>query len=60
MFPFLSKTPRFQKILDFGGMFAENKLYLEKLYNLNITYDVVETKKSYVTWLKVLIIVLFL
>lgn len=32
------------KILDFGGIFAENKLYLENLYNLKIVYDVVETK----------------
>ena len=32
------------KILDFGGMFAENKLYLEKLYNSEFVYDVVETK----------------
>ena len=41
---FILKHQRLPKILDFGGMFAENKLYLEKLYNLNITYDVVETK----------------
>ena len=32
------------KILDFGGMFAENKFYLEELYKLKFVYDVVETK----------------
>ena len=41
---FILRHQRLPKILDFGGMFAENKLYLEKLFNLNIIYDVVETK----------------
>jgi len=41
---FILKHQKLPKILDFGGMFAENKLYLERLCNLKITYDVVETK----------------
>ena len=41
---FLNNNKEFPKILDIGGMFAEDKLYLEKLFNLNFTYDVVETK----------------
>ena len=41
---YLKNNSKIPKILDFGGMFAENKLYLEKLYNEKLTYDVVETK----------------
>jgi putative methyltransferase (TIGR04325 family) len=41
---YLKNHNKIPKILDFGGMFAENKLYLEKLYNEKFTYDVVETK----------------
>jgi putative methyltransferase (TIGR04325 family) len=35
---------KFPKILDFGGLFAEDKLYLEKLYNVEFVYDIVEIK----------------
>ena len=41
---YLKNHNKIPKILDFGGMFAENKLYLEKLYNSEFVYDVVETK----------------
>ena len=41
---YLLNHNKIPKILDFGGMFAENKLYLEKLYNMDLVYDVVETE----------------
>jgi len=39
----LEKT--FPKVLDVGGGFGENQIYLKKLFNKDLMYDVVESKK---------------
>ena len=41
---FYFNKKRLPKILDFGGMFAENKMYLNNLYKADFTYDVIETE----------------
>ena len=44
---YLNKYKKIPSILDIGGQFGENKLYLDHLLNCNIRYDVVEIKSIF-------------